>query len=239
MTVAEGEMAEVEFTLQKSAPVSRQPSRSASSESGSIAGHEYVDLGLPSGLLWATCNVGATSPEEYGGYFAWGETSTKSEYNWTNLKYRTSGDSYENVKFSKYVATSKYGPVDNKTQLEMMDDAARQNWGGSWRMPTKKEWQELKDNCTWTWTSQGGHNGYKVTSKNNGRSLFLPAAGNRDGSSLYVAGEWGYYWSSSLSSSLSYDAYYCLFYSSGILPADWSRRCYGRSVRPVSSPLQN
>ena len=135
-------------------------------------GHEYVDLGLPSGLKWATCNVGATAPEEYGDYFAWGETETKATYDLSNYKW--CNGTYESM--TKYCTNSEYGIVDNKTTLELSDDAARVNWGGSWRMPTKAEQDELRntDNCTWEWTTQNGVNGYKVTSKKNGNSIFLP-----------------------------------------------------------------
>ncbi|MCQ2319676.1 MAG: hypothetical protein MJZ90_12290 [Bacteroidales bacterium] len=103
------------------------------------AAHEYVDLGLPSGLLWATCNVGADSPEDYGDYFAWGETETKSDYDWDTYKW--CNGSYNTL--TKYNTKSSYGTVDNKTTLELSDDAARANWGGSWRMPTEAEFQEL------------------------------------------------------------------------------------------------
>ena len=194
-------------------------------------GHAYVDLGLPSGLLWAACNVGASSPEEYGDYFAWGETTTKSSYSWSNLKYCLdgSGDS-----FSKYNTKSSYGTVDNKTVLDLEDDAARANWGGSWRMPTHEEFQELYNNCTWTWTTQNGKNGYKVTSNKNGNSLFLPAAGYRFGSSLYGAGSYGRYWSASLDSSDPCGAWGLYFGSGGVSPSCYDYRYYGQSVRPVT-----
>lgn len=193
--------------------------------------HEYVDLGLS--VLWATCNVGATKPEEYGDYFAWGETSPKSDYTWENLKYRTKGNSYKNVKFSKYVAEKKYGTVDNKAQLELSDDAARANWGGRWRMPTRAEQDELREKCTWTWTIQGGHTGYKVTSKSNDNSIFLPATGHMSGSSLINAGSYGDYWSSSLNTSSNYDAYNINFHSGNVYKyTDYFREC-GLSVRPV------
>lgn len=133
---------------------------------GTINGHEWVDLGLS--VKWATCNVGASSLSAYGNYYAWGETRTKSEYNYSN-----------SVTYEKSM-----GDIAGSSQY----DAARANWGSSWRLPTKAEFQELINNCTWTWTSQGGHNGYKVTGKN-GNSIFLPAAGWRYGSSLYYAGE--------------------------------------------------
>lgn len=181
-------------------------------------GHEYVDLGLPSGILWATMNVGASSPEEYGDYFAWGETQPKSVY---------SSDTYFDSNNNKY-STSK------KTTLDLEDDAAHVNWGGGWRMPTKAEQDELRNtnNCTWTWTIQNGVYGYKVTSKKNGNSIFLPAAGYRYDSSLYLAGSGGSYWSSSLSTDDSNGAYFLYFNSSYV---DWgyNYRDIGPSVRAV------
>ncbi len=178
---------------------------------GIIRGHKYVDLGLPSGLKWATCNVGATNPEDYGDYFAWGETTTKSEY--------TEGNSITYDKnMSDISGNSRY-------------DAARANWGGMWRLPTASEIDELVNNCTWKWTSQNGVNGYKVTGKN-GNSIFLPAAGWRSGSSLYYAGSYGYYWSSTPSSN-TYRAYGLDFGSGGYV-RDGSNRGDGLSVRPVT-----
>ena len=172
-------------------------------------GHEYVDLGLPSGTKWATMNVGADSPEDYGDYFAWGETTsnTGSNYNYSS----------------------------NPTTLPLDRDAAYTNWGCSWRMPTKAEQDELRNTyyTTWTWTTQNGVKGHKVTSKTNGNSIFLPASGNHNGSGfLYGAGSYGKYWSSSLSTNLSNDAYYL-----DLLPGDVYSSSYGRqnglSVRPV------
>lgn len=203
-----------------------QTATTVSAATGVHAGHEYVDLGLS--VKWATCNVGATSPEDYGDYFAWGETSPKSEYTWANLKYcnDTSGDS-----FSKY-NQNQGGTRDNRTTLELSDDAARANWGGNWRMPTRAEQDELRDKCTWTWTTMNGKNGYKVTSKSNGNSIFLPAAGYRYGSTLDRAGSYGYYCSSSLSTSDSYRAY-CLYFRSGYVGWGSNGRHFGQSVRPV------
>ena len=190
-------------------------------------GHDWVDLGLPSGLKWATCNVGANAPEEYGDYFAWGETQTKSTYAWNTYKW--CNGSYDTQ--TKYCTDSSYGTVDNKTVLDKEDDAAAVNWGGKWRMPTKAEQDELRQQCTWTWASQNGVNGYKVTGPN-GNSIFLPAAGFRSGSSLYGAGGYGYYWSSSLGTGNPSDAY-DLYFNSGSV--DWSDdgRCIGFTVRPV------
>ncbi len=200
-------------------------------KSNSINGHEYVDLGLS--VKWATCNVGASSPEDCGSYFAWGETGPKDSYDWENLKYRTEGDSYDNVKFSKYVAESEYGSVDNRTGLELADDAARVNWGGSWRMPTLDEIKELKEQCSWQWTTVNGHSGYRVTSKRNGRSIFLPAAGFRFGPSSNNVGSYGYYWSSSLYTGYSDNACYLGFDGSTVYWYGSDRRD-GHSVRAVS-----
>lgn len=207
------------------------PNNSSSSTGNVINGHEYVDLGLS--VKWATCNVGASSPSDYGSYFAWGETSTKSEYTWVNYKFRSSGDSYDNVTFWKYNTKSEKGTVDSKTTLDRSDDAARANWGGSWRMPTRAEQDELRRNCTWTWKSMGGHNGYKVTSKKNGNSIFLPAAGYRDGSSLNDAGSRGCCWSSSLNADSPFSAY-ILYFNSSFVVWTGNHRYFGQSVRPVT-----
>ena len=187
---------------------------------------EPVDLGLS--VKWATCNVGASKPEDYGSYFAWGETSTKSTYNWSTYKWCNGS----HTSLTKYNTSSIYGTVDNKTTLELSDDAARANWGGSWRMPTDAELTELCEQCTWTWTSQNGVNGYKVTSNSNGNSIFLPAASHRSDSSLSGAGSGGSYWSSSLYTDEPISAWHVAFLSSYV---GWSSigRVYGRSVRPV------
>ena len=180
----------------------------SSSTSNTENGHQYVDLGLS--VKWATCNVGTTKPEGYGDYFAWGETRSKSYYNGSSYTY-----------------------YDNPTTLPLSADAARANWGGKWRMPTIDEFEELRNNCTWKWTTQNGVNGYKVTSNSNGNYIFLPAAGYRDLGSLYGAGDYGYYWSSSAyGSNYSTTALYLYFYST------WKDRkndykAAGRSVRPV------
>ena len=189
----------------------------------------YVDLGLS--VKWATMNVGASKAEDYGGYFAWGETTTKETYDLSTYKW--CNGSFASL--TKYNNSSSYGTVDNKTQLELSDDAAHVNWGGSWRMPTDAEWTELREQCTWTWTTQNGEYGYKVTSKKSGytnNSIFLPAAGYRDDSSLYYAGSSGYYWSSSLSTDIPSSAYYVYFLSSYVNRGS-GNRYYGRSVRPV------
>ena len=186
---------------------------------------EAVDLGLS--VKWATCNVGASKPEDYGEYFAWGETTTKSTYDWSTYKW--CNGSYDTQ--TKYCTDSSYGTVDNKTVLDKEDDAAAVNWGGAWRMPTKEEQDELRNNCTWTWITQNGVNGYTVTGPN-GNSIFLPAAGYRDDSSLIGAGGYGIYWSSSLNTYYTSDAWYVYFYSSSVYRY-YDYRYYGHSVRPV------
>ncbi len=188
---------------------------------GEINGHAYVDLGLPSGTLWATCNVGASSPEDYGWYFAWGETTTKSTYDLSAYKWWNGSE----TTFTKYCTS------DNKRVLELADDAARANWGGAWRMPTYDEMHELTD-CTWTWTTQDGKNGYRVTGST-GTSIFLPAAGYKSydgGPSL--AGSLGSYWSSSLRTVDPFYAY-DLYFNSGNVYTDYDDRYFGQSVRPV------
>ncbi len=196
--------------------------------------HEYVDLGLPSGTLWATCNVGAINPEDYGKYFAWGETKTKSEYNWSTYKY--CNGSYNSL--TKYCTDSSSGTVDNKTTLEPSDDAAATvNLGGEWRTPTWAEVRELLNECDCEWTenyNNTGVVGYIVTGPN-GNSIFLPAAGYRDNSRLKRVGAEGYYWSSSIEEGYSNDAC-CLCFYSDHYERFYSRpRSYGLSVRPVSS----
>ena len=197
---------------------------------GDMSNHEYVDFGLPSGLLWATCNVGASMPEDYGGYFAWGETTIKSTYYWNTYKWCNGSE----TTLTKYCTNSNYGTVDNRTTLDPEDDAAHVNWGGNWRMPTSAEWEELYDNTTSTWTTENDVNGYKFTSKtNSNKYIFLPAAGSRNGTSVYDAGFLGNYWSSSLGSPDPDYAYYMYFYSDGVSPQSGTSRSYGFSVRPV------
>ena len=191
-------------------------------------GHEYIDLGLS--VKWATMNVGANSPEEHGDYFAWGETQPKATYDWSTYKYKWCNGSETTL--TKYNTDSSYGTVDNKTQLDLSDDAAHVNWGGDWRMPTDAEWTELREQCTWTWTTQNGVKGYKVTSKSNGNSIFLPAAGYRVNSDLGYAGSDGYYWSSSLYTDSPSEAY-VLGFDSGSVGRYSNYRCCGQSVRPV------
>ena len=178
-------------------------------DSGTVNGHDWVDLGLPSGLKWATCNVGASTPTEYGNYYAWGEATTKSSYT---------------------ESTYTYSYSSNPTTLPSSADAATANWGSGWRMPTYDELNELQNNCTVTWTTQNGVNGRLFTGPN-GNSIFLPAAGYRKGSYLYNAG-FGFYWSSSLYAGDTRYAWYHVFYPNSYL-ISYVYRYYGQSVRAV------
>lgn len=193
-------------------------------------GHEWVDLGLPSGTKWATCNVGTSSPTGNGYYYAWGETSTKTEFLWTNYRFRTSGDRDDNVRFSKYITDADYGTVDNKTQLDLSDDAARANWAGKWRIPTKAQWEELKSKCMWSWTGSG----YTVTGPS-GHSITLHAAGYQDGNSIENVDSRGYYWSSSLYIDHP-NLVWCMFFDSEDYNLHFrgDSRYLGSSVRPVT-----
>lgn len=196
-----------------------------------IGGYAYVDLGLPSGTLWAVCNVGADSPENMGDYFAWGETTQKTSYNWSTYKHcRSKAD-----KLTKYCNKSKYGYngfTDYQHVLFASDDAATANLGSEWRMPTLDEWEELYDNTTSTWTIQNGVEGELFVA--NGRKLFLPASGQKGNED---AGSRGYYWSSTLYSITPKYAWNFYFDSDGP-KTDHSYRKYGFTVRPVHSPLE-
>ena len=197
--------------------------------------HEYVDLGLPSGTLWATCNVGANVPEQFGDYFAWGETAPKGSYDWSNYKW-CDGDQYS---LTKYCSDSSLGIVDNKTELDPEDDAAFVNWGPSWRMPTEDQIRELVQRCNWTWTTVNGVRGSLVTGRN-GKSIFLPAAGKIGGHSNYSVGTSGYYWSLTLDTSSGpafghgFD-----FTQAGHVGYFGGHRCKGCTVRPVRVPIDD
>ncbi|MBO7481755.1 MAG: hypothetical protein J6T63_06575, partial [Bacteroidales bacterium] len=207
-----------------------QRGTSYSQPTGYSSGYGYVDLGLPSGILWAYTNIGANNPEDYGNYYAWGETTTKETYNWSTYRY-CNGDYNTLTKYCNNADYGNNGFTDNLTTLEAADDAASVNWGGNWRMPTQDEIQELFDNCDTTWTPQNGVNGMLFTSRSNGNSIFLPAVGGLGEDILSNAGFDGGFWSSSL------DTY---SYNALLLYIDWADysvitnyRCFGYSVRPV------
>lgn len=196
---------------------------------------EAVDLDLPSGTKWASFNLGATKPEEYGDYYAWGEITPKENYSWSTYKW-CNGTQHS---MNKYCYDSNYGKIDNKTVLELTDDAAYISLGSGWRLPTREQQDELRENCDWEWTIYNGVVGMKVKSRKNEAFIFLPAAGYRSGSSTSYAAEYGYYQSASLDLKNSDDSYYFYFNSGGHYWQDFSTtvgRDVGFSVRPVMSP---
>ena len=198
--------------------------------------HEYVDLGLPSGTLWAACNLGAKSPEGYGSYYAWGETTTKENYAWASYKY-AKGNSWDDPRLTKYCNDPDYGNIGFSDVLNTLlpeDDAATINWGRNWCMPTKDQWQELLDNTSVRETIQNGVHGRLFTAEN-GNMLFLPASGYRWGNVQSDIGNKGYYWSSTLSSSSPIDACFLSFYSNHCYVVDGTLRIWGRTIRPVRS----
>ena len=202
---------------------------------GSYNGHDYVDLGLRSGTLWATCNVGAETSEAYGDYFAWAETQSKTNYNWSTYAY-SNGDYNQLTKYCTQSDFGYNGFTDNLKSLQPSDDAATVNWGEGWRTPTYSEWVELVSRCDYTWTTQNGVNGFLFTARN-GNSIFLPAAGIRLDTVYDNVGRGGRYWSSSLSKSLPDMAKGFSFSWNG---SDWIdhdiyeySREFGLVVRPV------
>ena len=197
-------------------------------------GHEYVDLGLS--VRWATMNVGAQAPQESGEYYAWGELEPKEVYDWVTYSFRTAGDTVYDVQLSKYNTKKNHGTVDNNTRLLKADDVANVKWGGGWRYPTIAEIEELMDenNCTWTWTTMKGVDGYKVQSRKKGykrRYIFIPAAGARSGSGFDEKETGGVYWSGTLIEAF----YACIisFTPDAISAYSASERFMGLPVRPV------
>ncbi len=199
--------------------------------------HEYVDLGLS--VKWATCNVGASSPEDYGEYYAWGETETKEYYGWDTYKWMESGSSdwspnkyqCEDGRMDRIWYQFGIFVGDNKTVLDPEDDVAHVKWGASWRMPTYEEQTELREQCIWTWVTQNGTEGFKITSKITGKFIFLPATGYRYGVYLSNTQNHGRYWSSSLDLSESCMAYE-IYFSKGSVFSEASRYI-GSCIRPV------
>ena len=213
---------------------------------GSENGHEWIDLGLS--VKWASCNIGAKRPEDYGDYFAWGEVSPKKSFEWFNYRFLkrsllnssripSSKDSLE-VYSDKLDGIPKriikYGYSDRLVKLDFSDDAAKVNWGGQWRIPSDSEFGELVSLCTWAWTKLGGKNGYKVTGPN-GNSIFLPAAGNRNDVPAPCVGSSGYYWTSILDGDYLYGVYARThIFNSSVFRFDGWERASGVSVRPVT-----
>jgi len=194
---------------------------------GSIVGHSYVDIGVS--VLWATCNINATHPLMSGSYFAWGETMPKEVYSWDNYKYCKGKNLLTKYNFKKESGNDEM--VDSIYTLEAEDDAAVQNWGGGWRMPTVKEFDELRNQCEWVWVNGESANYYKVTGPN-GKSILLPACGYMNGRKPVMYMENGCIWSSSIFESIPTLGYELTQYATGfwIGRAD---RFYGEPIRPV------
>ena len=208
------------------------PNDSIVDDNGSIDGHDYVDLGLPSGTLWAACNVGADTPEGYGDYFAWGEIVPKELYDWNTYKYGSFVN--EHYEFDKYCTDSVYGHdgfVDKLTVLESGDDAATANWGADWRIPTMDEWDELFQNTTFAKAIQNGVKGWCLTASN-GNSIFLPAAGYWWDGVFEFTGI-GIYWSSSLNKEFPNRAWGFHLNSDSCHVCGSSDRSRGQTVRAV------
>ena len=201
---------------------------------GTLDGHDYVDLGLPSGTLWATCNVGASSPEDYGDYFAWGETegfnSGKTNYSWSTYKWCQGSE----TTLTKYCTHSSYGTVDNITELQPSDDAATANWGSNWQMPSYEQCSELINSNYTTIETMAVNdiNGRKITSKINGNSIFFPMVGIHYETELRNAGSEGSFMSRSRYKSNSSFGYFLYFYRSNF-DTYYGSRCHGQAVRPV------
>lgn len=194
-------------------------------------GYEYVDLNLPSGLKWATCNVGATTPEGYGNDFMWGDTKWYTGNDFYTFSFYHYGGTYTSQGGRIY---TKYNGTDKLTVLEPQDDAAAQNMGGYWHIPSRQDWMELYNECTWTWTTHNGINGYEVKSKTNNNLIFLPTI---IGVYPYnTVNQTGLYWTSELSDSYVSDAYSVRFSSTSINCPSTSTRYYGLAVRAVCPP---
>jgi len=192
----------------------------------SDSGEEVVDLGLPSGLKWRGWNVGASKPEEYGNYYAWAETSPKSSYSSSNYKYKATDYGDGMIVYAKYDPTPIHG--DGKTVLEPEDDAASVNLGNGWRTPTFNEFKELRENCTWTWTTRNGVNGMLVTGPN-GKSIFLPGGGWYTNTTLTGKTTYGSYWTATGSGDIAH----AVDFAKGYVDKAVLARSDGRSVRPV------
>ena len=210
------------------------PNDSVVEPGNSYNGHDYVDLGLPSGTLWATCNLGASVPEAFGDYYAWGETVTKEIYAWKHYRYGNYLDGQAGM--TKYCSDPEYGLdgfVDTLTVLEPMDDVATAQWGTGWRMATREEWLELCENATGVWTERNGVNGLLFTGSN-GNSLFLPAAGYCDNADMVLTAL-GIYWSSTLQTNMPIVAWSFHSHSDTWHVCGSYERNRGQVVRPVCS----
>ena len=196
--------------------------------------HLQVDLGLPSGTLWAFTNLGAAVPEDFGDYYAWGEVDYKSDYSWNTYKYVKGGDA---TKLTKYCSQANMGNgkyTDTLVVLEVQDDVATAKWGADWCMPTQEQFEELKKECTWKWTVRNGKNIVEITGKN-GSKLYMPAAGCHFNKTRSLVGTNGYYWSRTLSDKGS-NRGSCFTFSQNDMEVSVRARNIGNSIRPVRSP---
>lgn len=207
--------------------------------SGFINGHKYVDLGLPSGTMWATCNVGASRAEDIGNFYAWGEIETKSSFNWASYQRHGNIDDNGYVLFKKYCSDINIGCSDGLTELEDMDDVAYKTWGANWRIPTREQMRELVNSnyVTMEFRNMNGMDGVQITSKINGNSIFMPYTGYyENGSIVSLSGYNGYYWSRSLDPDDPYKARGLRLYDSAgkiYWNINTSYRYYGMPIRPV------
>lgn len=204
-------------------------------ENNGPVSHDYIDLELPSGTLWATCNIGANSPEEYGDHFAWGETTPKDNYSWSTYHW------IANKRLTKYCTNKNLGQDDYLIELELEDDAATVLWGKEWKTPIHIQYLELMDasNCIWDLATVNGVNGYKVISTRNGKSIFLPASGFYNEEELSNQGSAGYYWTSVLGQPQDEqqkdESFYAAFlaFQPGRFALFQSPRSVGKAIRAV------
>ena len=214
--------------------ITAKPNTTSGANGVRVSEGEYVDLGLPSGTLWATKNIGANKPEEYGDYFAWGETKPKKEYTWETYKWCNGTSGF----MTKYNNNEKYGTVDNKSELDLEDDAAYVNRGNSWRMPTFEQFLELRQNCNYYRTRYKGVYGYIVKGKN-GKSIFLPSGDEGDKKGQVKNDSFGFYWTRSAPTKqwanidpAGHAIMYYLYINNGIA-LDINVRYRGFNIRPV------
>lgn len=214
--------------------------------STTIGEHEALDLGT--GILWATTNLGATQPQDYGKYYSWGEVQPKSEYRWGNYKWSdgfepANAKEYEELKMTKYCLYKIYGTKDDRKVLEKEDDAAYLTWGPNWRMPTRQEVQDLLDKCDWEWNRVEGLYGYKISSKKTGKSIFLPAAGMIASNGSNNSGMMCNYWTSSLhDQNEQYYAYSFVYLDNGKEGTEYISQTYrylGMTIRAVSDKKED
>lgn len=197
----------------------------------SLAAYAQQAVDLDLSVKWASCNLGASSQEQNGNYYAWGETAPKTEYHWGTYKLRDKSVGEFESHLSKYCNSAEYGRVDKIKTLLAEDDAATQKLGSKWRIPTRDEWNELLEQCKWVWTKKNGRNGYLVTSRKNGNSIFLPASGHFYGDRISGEGMLGFYWSSSLGTVGYASSIIC--FGSDRSKEGSSERFTGLTIRPV------